>query len=296
MEIVNSNFYDKYELLADNNSVEKFSKAIANKTCRLCGQTSPEVQFDNEPHFIPQLLGRNNFSSNFECDKCNNTFARFETDLSIFILPFTTLLNLKTKNGVPTFKSRRENIEKSTIIKVEDNNRSIFVENAADFVIDRELKEATLTVRRQKANPVNIYKSLARIGILLMPARDIANCQEFIDWLINKNDSYNKNSLLVSRNMLVDKYYDVPVAQLFKIKDPNFKDFLKPQYILVVRAANLIFQVIYPMTVGLDPKAKLLLDLLPDVILYNESAFYKLFDLSENCQTLDEELKFSFEN
>jgi len=296
MEIVNSNFYDIFELVADNNSVEKFSKSITNKTCRLCGQTSSEVLFDNEPHFIPQLLGRNNFSSNFECDKCNDTFARFETDLSIFILPFTTLVNVKTKNGVPTFKSRRENVEKSTIVKVEDNNRSIFVENAADFVIDRELKEATFTVRRQKANPINIYKSLARIGILLMPTEDIANYKEFIDWLINKNDSYNKIPLLVSRNMLVDKYYDVPVAQLYRIKDPNITDCVRPQYVLIVRAANLIFQLPYPMFVGLDPQAKLVLDLLPDVILYNKSTFYKLFDLSANCQTLDEELKFSFEN
>lgn len=296
MEIVNSNFYDIFEFVADNNSVEKFSKTIQNKICRFCNQSTPTVSFNNEPHFIPQLLGRNNFSSNIECDSCNDIFARFETDLSTFISPFTSLVNVKTKNGVPTFKSRKENIEKSTTVKVEENNRSFFVENLSDFVIDRELNEATFTVRRQKANSINIYKALARIGILLMPKEDVPNYTEFIDWLINKNDFYNKIPLLVIRNMLVDKYYEIPSVQLYKIKDPNLTDKLKPQFVLIVRAANLIFQLPYPMFVGLDPNAKLYLDLLPDIIIYNNSILYKIFDLSENCKTLDEVLKFSFES
>lgn len=296
MEIVSSNFYDIFELVADNNSVEKYSKSFVNKTCRLCGYSTSDATFNNEPHFIPQLLGRNNFSSNYECDTCNEIFARFETDLSTFITPFTTLVNVKTKKGVPTFKSRKDNIEKATTIKIEDNNRSFFVENTEDFIINRELNEATFIVRRQKANPINVYKALARIGILLMSKEDIPNYREFIDWLINRNDSYNKIQLLVIRNILIDKYYDIPSVQLFRIKDINLSDCVKPQFVLIVRAANLIFQLPYPMFVGLNPKAKLVLDLLPDVILYNKSASYKLFDLSENCKTLDEELKFTFED
>ena len=202
--------------------------------------------------------------------------------------PSRLFVNVKTKNGVPTFKSRRENVEKSTTVKVEDNNRSFFVENAADFVIDRELKEATFTVRRQKANSINIYKSLARIGIILMPPpEDIPNYKQFIDWLINKNESYNKIPLLISRNMLVDKYYNVPSVQLYRIKDANLIDCVKPQYVLIVRAANLIFQLPYPIFVGLDPKTKLVLDLLPDIILYIINLlFYKLFDLSENSPNI----------
>ena len=289
-----SSFYDIYELASDTNSIEKFSRLTANKTCRLCLKTSQEVSFNNEPHFIPQLLGRNPYSSNYECDNCNYMFSRFETDLATFISPFTTLLNMKTKNGVPVFKSRRKDVEKSTTIRNENGMRSVFVQNAADFIIDKEKKEATLTGRRQKANPINIYKSLARIGIMLMPPIDIPNYQEFIDWLINKNDLFSKNPLLMSRNMLVKHYYNIPSAELYKIKEVNFNDYVRPQYILIVRAANLIFQIPYPMFVGLNPEAGLSINLLPDVILHNNSALYKLFDLSENCTSLDEEIKFTF--
>ncbi len=296
MEKRKPHFYDIYELVTDSDSVKTFSKTIVNKICRFCAKSSNDTTFNNIPHFVPQLLGRNSYSSNCECDNCNEIFARYETDLATFISPFTTLLNIKTKNGVPTFKSRKNSEEKGTTAKIVNNQRSFLVDNTSDFVINRELKEATFKVRRQKANPINIYKSLARIGIRSMPEEDIPNYKEFIDWLINKNDNYHKIPLLVSRNILVNKYYKTPSVQLYGIKNTNLIDCIKPQFHLIVRAANLIFQLPYPMFVGLDPKAKLELDLLPDVIVHNKSAFYKLFDLSTNCQTLDEEIKFSFQN
>lgn len=109
MENKKKHFYDLYELTTDIDAVKKYSKDIKDKTCRLCNKSFPETTFKTVPHIIPQLFGRNTYTSNIECDNCNNSFARNETDLATFISPFTTLLKMRTKKGVPIFKSRTDN-------------------------------------------------------------------------------------------------------------------------------------------------------------------------------------------
>lgn len=132
---------------------------------------------------------------------------------------------------------------------------------------------------------------------MLMPENDIANYREFIDWLIGVNESYDKIPLLISRNILLKKYYKTPSAELYKIKDDAISNLcIRPQYCLVLRAANLIFQLYYPMYIGYDPTAKMDLELLPDVVVHNGSATYKIFNLADQEQSLDEVLKFSFDN
>ncbi len=117
--------YDLHKSTTD--IVDKFRKNPTGKTCRFCNKKSPEVSFDTIPHIIPELFGRNDLTSNFECDSCNQLFQKFECDTSNMIQHYLGLLRIKTKHGIPSFQSIKNCNEFSTYLKIKDNklNQSV---------------------------------------------------------------------------------------------------------------------------------------------------------------------------
>lgn len=288
-------FYKKYDCCLNIDKIERFDISKKDKVCRYCGLSEPDVNFTKKPHVIPELLGKNSYTSNFECDSCNLKFSVYENDLAAFISPFLTLTNIKAKKRVPTFASRKEDKQRATKIFVKDGQREIRLETETDLTIDKENNTGILKIRRQSVNSIYIYKALSRIGIILMDSNDIPLYKEFINWLLDRNDtSYNQIPLLVIRNMITGKYFEKPHAAMYRLKDDNIENCVRPQYMLIIRAANLILQIPYPMYCGLDATKPLELELNPDIALYNKSAFYKIFDLSKTNSKLDEEISFKF--
>lgn len=59
-----TDFINKFERI---NSTEKFERNFIKnieKTCKFCSKTTKETTFKNVPHIIPELFGKNNFTSN----------------------------------------------------------------------------------------------------------------------------------------------------------------------------------------------------------------------------------------
>ena len=97
MENSRTTFIDKYEQISSTNDFKgKFNNTF-DKVCKFCLKTSKEATFKNIPHVIPELLGRNNYTSNDECDNCNKLFGTYESDLANYISPYQTLIGQKTK-------------------------------------------------------------------------------------------------------------------------------------------------------------------------------------------------------
>lgn len=90
-------FLEKYQQLTTTKDFENKFKRNIKKVCKFCSKTSNETTFLNTPHVIPELFGKNNYTSNYECDECNKLFSYFETDIANFISPYQTLIGQKTK-------------------------------------------------------------------------------------------------------------------------------------------------------------------------------------------------------
>ncbi len=183
-------FLDKYELISSTDDFKGVFDKTLEKECKFCGKkVSDGVTFNNIPHVLPQLLGKNNYTSNEECDDCNKMFGSFETDLANYISPYQTLIGQKTKNKVPNFQSRKQERQKSTTIVYKNGNPNInFNSNLCDFQYDYKNSLLNIKLRKKKFIPINVFKSLVKIGLSLCPKAELQDFKKTIKWL-SKDDS-----------------------------------------------------------------------------------------------------------
>ena len=54
-----TDFLDKFEKISSTDNFEKKFVRGIDKTCKFCSKTSNETTFNNVPHVIPELFGKN---------------------------------------------------------------------------------------------------------------------------------------------------------------------------------------------------------------------------------------------
>lgn len=244
-------FLEHYELHKSIKDVaERFVKTPENKICRFCNKGYPEVSFDTIPHIIPELFGRNKWTSNFECDGCNKRFQKSETDTSTMIQHYLSILQLKTKNGVPTFQSSKKPYEYPTTIKSVNNNLSFhFGQNLDHFEYHEENKSITLFLKTRKFRPFYVYKTFLKIGLSLLNDQELAENDHYLNYL-NSEDPINDGSQfwITFRYILKTNYYLTPIAHLYKAKNTIKGNDVFPEYVLILFFANVVFQFYLPIS------------------------------------------------
>jgi CDGSH-type Zn-finger protein len=84
-------FHKTYEMTTNTKNykvpVEGFQK------CRFCGEENPQ-EFNDKAHVIAEFTGNKDLIYFSECDNCNNTFSKYERDLSIFAGLYNTMSSL----------------------------------------------------------------------------------------------------------------------------------------------------------------------------------------------------------
>ena len=244
-------FLNYYELIKSTNDFKSvFTKEQSGKTCRFCNQSFPIVSFTNTPHIMPELFGRNNMTSNFECDECNKRFQKFETDTSTMIQHYVSLLNIKTKKGVPTFQSIKNEEHYSTTLKSINNQLNLnFRTNLTDFKSNEEDKTLTVNFRTKKFSPFSVYKTFLKIGISLLTDEELKENNHYIDFLDSEEPIMNGMQVWNSyRYMLKTKYYTTPIAYLYKAKKTLIENEVFPEYVLLICFSNMIFQFFLPIS------------------------------------------------
>lgn len=257
-----TDFLDKFEKICSTDDFEKQFVRGIDKNCKFCYKTSNETTFNNVPHIIPELFGKNNFTSNNECDNCNTLFGRFETDLANYVSPYQTLIGLKTKSKVPIFQDRKGGNERSTLIKnVNGNPHFDFGNNLSDFEYDYQNNQLNVTLKKKKFVPINVYKGLVKVGLTLCPREELEKYSKTIDWLSQKEDDLDHIifdiPLLLLRTRFSKKYYAKPSAILYKRKQSNSGNIYRPNLCLVVYSGILVFQIFIPFcdeTENINPK------------------------------------------
>lgn len=269
-------FFDKYEIISSTENFKgKFNIAI-DKICKFCRKTSKENTFKNIPHVIPELLGKNNYTSNDECDNCNKLFGEYETDLANYISPYQTLIGQKTKNKIPNFQSRKDINEKSTTIKYINGNPNInFHDNLSVLHHDFLNKQISINLKKKKFLPINVYKSLVKIGLSLCPTNELKEYTKTIEWLAQK-DNYEEIiydiPLNLFRTRFTNKHYEKPFATLYKRKLEITNNIYEPKLCLVVCSGVLVFQLFIPFcyeTENMNPEKYNLVNEIYPAFLHN---------------------------
>lgn len=245
-------FFDYYDLHKSTTDItERFLKDPTGKVCKFCKTAYPFVSFDTAPHSVPELFGRNNLTSNYECDTCNQRFQKFESDTSTMVQHYLSLLNIKTKNGVPTFQSIKKPDEYSTTLKSKgNNNRSLyFGTNLNDFKFNDEAKSLTVNFRTRKFRPFSIYKIFLKMGISLLTEDELKMNDHYLDFLNSEEPISDGRQIWTAfRYMLKTKYHIAPKVNLYKAKNTLLNNIEFPEFAILINFANIVFQLFLPIS------------------------------------------------
>jgi hypothetical protein len=244
-------FFDYYDLHSSTEDItERFVKDPVNKVCRFCRQAYPYVSFNTIPHIVPELFGRNNLTSNFECDSCNQLFQKFESDASTMIQHYLSLLNIKTKNGVPTFQSSKSPDQYPTTLKSEGDRRQLFFgNNLDDFEFNDQEKTLSVKFRTRKLRPFSVYKVFLKMGISLLTEEELKNNDHYLDFLNSDEPIKDGRQVWTAfRYRISTKYHSTPKVNLYKAKRTIHEQVAFPEYVILINFATIIFQFFLPIS------------------------------------------------
>lgn len=281
-------FFDLYTL---HNSTDKigneFRKDSQNKICRFCGKSSPDVSFETIPHIIPELLGRNKVTSNFECDYCNAAYKAHEADTATMLQHYLSLLNIKSKKGVPAFQSKKDIGEFSTTLK---NRHLSFGLNTEDYQFDYAEKKITVNFRTKHFRPFSVYKVFLKMGISLLTDEELSQNKHYLDFLNSEIPIENGMQVWTAfRYMFKTKYHLTPKVNLYKANNTLVGKCAYPEYVLLINFSNIVIQFFLPISnqnmEEHTPENKLQLELFPAFVLDDIQRLNKIdvyhFDLKE---------------
>lgn len=278
-------FFDYYQLYKSTSDIsERYIKYPYNKRCRFCGSIYPNVSFDTKPHIIPELFGRNNLTSNFECDNCNQKFQKFESDTSTMVQHYLALLNIKTKSRVPNFQSLKNPGENSTTLKTDGDSRILYCgTNLEDFELDDKGKSLKINFRTRKFKPFSVYKIFLKMGISLLTNDELKINEHYLEFLNSDEPIIDGRQIWTTyRYMLKTKYHNVPKVNLYKAKNTLQGKVEFPEFVILVNFANIVFQFFLPISKKNmeehKPENKLRLELFPAFLL-EEITHVKRIDL-----------------
>ncbi len=167
----------------------------SHRVCRFCKKDSSSTTFKQDAHLIPEMMGNKHLFSNYECDVCNSSFSKFESEFSSFSGIWHTMSQVTgKKNKVPTHMDNRNNFH-----VISKNNQVIFrltpppsaeksdwLENYESVTVDRE--KGTFSVKTFKPSfiPREALKCLVKIGLSMLKPENMSNYEDARKWLLGE--------------------------------------------------------------------------------------------------------------
>ncbi|MDR6785292.1 hypothetical protein ABIE26_003991 [Pedobacter africanus] len=240
------NFLNQYEELWVYTPPEKpIQSRIPQKdrTCRFCKKQYPDVEFKHDPHIIPQLLGRNFGVSDYECDDCNNLFSRYENALADY-LGLVRTFYAAGKSTIPTFKSPQDSIiARMAETNGDKNGITISNLNHNRFQVDIETGINTITYTKNSYIPVNVYKSILKIALTLIPASQIYSYNMMFDFISNDTNDIAYVQFAKVFSYTTNHRIDNPLCCLFQKKDRNLP---RPTHLFKLYFENFVYEIFIP--------------------------------------------------
>ncbi len=214
--------------------------------CRFCGKSIPDIEFQNEAHAIPQLLGNRQLILTDECDACNSFFAlKLEDHLGKFLKPFRTIGMVKGKSGYPSYlspeKNARIDIESPTHFNFAHSRDSNFI---AD---DLEKKELTLNLIIERHIPCAAYKALVKVALSLMPNPDLKDFSDALLWIRQEDHEHMLLQPLIVYAAFVPGFQPFPKTSVLLLRKKQSSEIAElPHCQMVMNFGNLQLQFIVP--------------------------------------------------
>ena len=245
-----TSFYAIKHLIADDELHKRPLTPKKNRVCRFCGAVYSTVErFKSKAHLLPELIGNKNLLSDFECDKCNSLFGRYENDLANFLGASRAFHISNAKSGHLKFKSP----DKTFIVKKDDevstDEAKLRVESHEEennhFTLDAENKKVTFHTTRPSYNPHNVYKAFLKIGLSVLPDTCITDYKIAFPILQSARKNEEADNPLFKLNLYQHPgpAFPSPMVILFEKKQ---KTDAVPTHIVCLMFHNYTYQLTLP--------------------------------------------------
>lgn len=242
------NFFSKYDLVSMlGGSRKNILGSEENRICRFCKKGTLEVKFKKDAHVIPEFMGNHNLLSYFECDACNELFAKYEDSFANLIGISRTISQIEgKKNKIPKYKDPQTGLE--MIVNDLGIQLTSLVSHEA-FNIDRESKKLIIKTTRPGYIPIHIPKIFIKIGFCMLLDDELSDFETTRKFIINTK---NEDRFLDCNLLRIFGYsipgppiHTKPFIQLYRKKLDSKSDDI-PLYQLILYYANYQFQMTLP--------------------------------------------------
>lgn len=262
--------------------------------CRFCGKKHPDTTFVSKPHIISRLFGNNAGISDFECDKCNNHFSKFETSTADFLGVNRSIYSLG-KEKIPTFKAPDGSMEARASEIYGNEAVEISAKMPGLITSLTDTGKIEVQVKGNSYIPINVYKSLLKIALTRMSESEFINyglALAFIMKGLNTNH-FSFHATQVFRSQIGGEVA-TPYCILFRKKKVNSD---LPTHIFQLYYQDSCLQLHLPYRKGdkqLLEMEKLEIPMCPPFVITTENlsgrANYEILDLS-GCEKKAGEVK-----
>lgn len=240
-------FLSKYETLVYYEPPgSRITKRIpkTERICRFCQKISPDVSFKNEPHIIPELLGKNSGVSDFECDNCNQHFSRYETDFADFLGLVRSFYFTQGKGNIPTFKSPGESlVARMETLQGGKKALGISDNDKGAISVNTETGETTISYLKNSYTPINVFKSLIKIALTILPENEFRFYGEINHFISDEENHEYYAQFAQVLNYTTTARITNPCCYIFQRKR-NVNEV--PKHVFMLYFENFIYQVFIP--------------------------------------------------
>ena len=190
--------YQLMNLITTGESNKKELLPAKKRICRFCGLDFLNTTFRTYAHLIPHFLGNNNIFSDFECDRCNLRFSRYENQLANMLGAERSLNKVKGKVGVPKFKSPSGlKITNEQFYRKDSINISRDSVNNSTFSFAEETSVMKITFPKNSYIPIDAYKCLMKIALSILPSNETEPYDRLKKYLVNDGNGNLKGCAVV---------------------------------------------------------------------------------------------------
>lgn len=216
------------------------------RVCRFCEKDATQTTFRKEAHIIPQSLGNKYLLSDYECDRCNELFATYETNLNEYLGLYRTVFNIPgQKNKVPSYKTPGKNLVASPksdlgvekAITISDNS-------GTSFEINDDTGETIISYTKNNFVPIFAYKAFLKVALALIEEKDIPIYKIAFKFLMtNELDEEYGTVARVFQFFTSDHTFKTHCYFFEKI-DPESR---LPTHVFQLYFQNFVFQIFVPL-------------------------------------------------
>lgn len=234
------------------NSTQRLPLDSIEYRCRFCGEVKTKNEFRQKAHAVAEGIGNKALITKYECDACNDRFAKAEeSELGKLLHEFKATHSLKGKSGTTKIHGADYSWSEETgTFSANINMREADYDIAVLNILDKDTAE--LLIRRTKeVNFRLVYGALVKFALSVVPEAISKELGKGYAILHERKTFPNYSGLLVVSTKLITD----PQISIYESDDPT-----EAKYLATIDAFE--FRYIIPLDFE-----RVIVPLRPDIVL-----------------------------